>query len=292
MKIPPKTVITVEADIHASVEKVWDLYTNPEHILKWNNASDDWHTPGAENDLRNGGRFLFRMEARDGSSGFDFTGIYTDVKPLKQIAYTLDDDRNVEVSFVSDGNMTNIRISFEAEQTNPVEMQKEGWQSILFNFKRYVEVSVSKNSMHFGITIKASVERVYKTMLEPETYSEWTSVFNPSSHFIGSWEKGSKILFLGTDSNGIRGGMVSRIRENIPHKFVSIEHLGIVEDEKEIYSGQKVEGWAGALENYTFINNEGSTQLEIDLDVDSDYETYFTETWPKALTRLKSICEK
>ena len=129
-------------------------------------------------------------------------------------------------------------------------------------------------------------------MLEPTTYSEWTSEFNPSSHFIGSWEKGSKILFLGTDHNGTRGGMVSRIRENIPNRFVSIEHLGIVEDGKEIYNGQKVEEWAGALENYTFIDNVRDTLLEIDLDVDSDYGDYFAETWPKALGKLKSICEK
>lgn len=292
MKTPPKKVITVEADIHASVKKVWDHYTNPEHIVKWNNASDDWHTPRAENDLRNGGRFLSRMEARDGSSGFDFTGVYTDVKPLKQISYTLDDDRKVEVSFVSGGNVTPIRITFEAEQTNPVEIQKEGWQSILNNFKRYVEESVSKNRMHFEITIKASVEMVFKTMLEPETYSEWTSVFNSSSHFIGSWEKGSKILFLGTDRNGTQGGMVSRIRDNIPNRFISIEHLGIVEDGEEIYSGQNVEEWAGALENYTFIANGRDTRLEIDLDVDSDWKIYFAETWPKALDKLKSICEK
>ena len=292
MKTPPKKVITVEADIHASVKKVWDHYTNPEHIVKWNNASDDWHTPRAENDLRNGGRFLSRMEARDGSSGFDFTGVYTDVKPLKQISYTLDDDRKVEVSFVSGGNVTPIRITFEAEQTNPVEIQKEGWQSILNNFKRYVEESVSKNRMHFEITIKASVEMVFKTMLEPETYSEWTSMFNSSSHFIGSWEKGSKILFLGTDRNGTQGGMVSRIRDNIPNRFISIEHLGIVEDGEEIYSGQNVEEWAGALENYTFIANGRDTRLEIDLDVDSDWKIYFAETWPKALDKLKSICEK
>jgi len=292
METPAKPIITVEADIHASVDKVWDNYTNPEHIVKWNNASDDWHTPRAENDLRIGGRFLSRMEARDGSYGFDFTGVYTDVKPLKQINYTLDDDRKVEVSLVSGGNVTTLRISFEAEQDNPVEIQKEGWQSILNNFKKYVEDSILQRNMHFGITIKANVEKVYKTMLEDKTYSEWTSVFNPASRFRGSWEKGSKILFLGTDSDGTQGGMVSWIRENIPNRFVSIEHLGILEDGKEIYSGQKVEGWAGALENYTFIDKSGDTLLEVDLDIDNGYGAYFAETWPKALDKLKSICEK
>ena len=292
MKTPSKTVITVEADIRASVEKVWDRYTNPQHIVKWNNASDDWHTPRAENDLRTGGRFLSRMEARDGSSGFDFTGVYTDVKPLKQINYTMDDDRKVEASFVSGGNETTLRISFEAEQTNPVEMQKEGWQSILNNFKKYVEKSISMKNMHFEITIKAGVEKVFKTMLEEKTYSEWTSVFDPTSHFVGSWEKGSKIQFLGTDSDGNQQGMASRIRENMPNRFVSIEHLGMIVDGKEIYSGQKVEEWTGALENYTFTDIGGDTLLEIDLDVANDFGTYFAETWPKALDKLKSICEK
>jgi len=292
MKTPAKTVITVEADIRASVQQVWDKYTNPEHIVKWNNASDDWHTPRAENDLRTGGRFLSRMEARDGSAGFDFTGVYTDVRPLEQINYTMDDDRKAEVSFVSGGNETKLRISFEAEQTNPVELQKEGWQSILDNFRKYVEESVSPQNMHFEITIKASVETVYKTMLEDKTYTEWTSEFNPTSHFKGSWGKGSKILFLGTDGDGNQAGMVSRIRENIPNRFVSIEHLGIVEEGKEIYSGQKVEDWAGALENYTLTDIGGDTLLEIDLDVANDYRAYFAETWPKALDKLKYICKK
>jgi uncharacterized protein YndB with AHSA1/START domain len=106
MKISPKRVITVEVDIYASVEKVWDYYTNPEHIVKWNNASDDWHTPRAENDLRVGGRFLSRMETRDGSAGFDFTGVYTDVRPLRQISYTMDDGRTAEVLFASGGRVT------------------------------------------------------------------------------------------------------------------------------------------------------------------------------------------
>ena len=180
-------------------------YTNPEHIVKWNNASDDWHTPRAENDLRTGGRFLSRMEARDGSSGFDFSGVYTDVKPPEKIGYTLDDDRRVQILLVSGGNATIVKESFEAEQTNPVELQQNGWQSILNNFKKYVEASGKRKAMHFAIEIKASVENVFKTMLDDKTYSEWTSVFNPTSHFKGSWEKGSKILFLGTDHDGTPG---------------------------------------------------------------------------------------
>ena len=141
METPDKKIITIEATISTSVEKVWDLLTNPEHIVEWNNASDDWHTPRAENDLRTGGRFLSRMEARDGSSGFDFSGVYTEVIPPEKIGYTLDDGRRVQILLVSMGNSTMIKETFEAEGTNPDEMQRNGWQAILDNFKKHVETS-------------------------------------------------------------------------------------------------------------------------------------------------------
>lgn len=141
METTEKTIITIEATIQASVEKVWDFWTDPDHIIRWNNASADWHTPRAENDLRAGGRFLSRMEARDGSSGFDFSGVYTEVKPHEKIGYTLDDGRRVQILLVSMGNSTMIKETFEAEGTNPDEMQRNGWQAILDNFKKHVETS-------------------------------------------------------------------------------------------------------------------------------------------------------
>lgn len=136
------TVITVEATIQAPVDKVWSFWTLPEHITKWCAASDDWHTPFAENDLRTDGKFLSRMEAKDGSFGFDFGGIYDDVKTNELIAYTLGDNRKVSIVFKSEGNATRVTESFEAESQNPVEMQKGGWQSILDNFKNYAEANV------------------------------------------------------------------------------------------------------------------------------------------------------
>lgn len=133
------TQITIGATVKASLEKVWKLWTTPQHITKWSHASDDWHTTKAENDLRKGGKFLSRMEAKDGSIGFDFTGMYTEVIPNKRIAYTLDDDRKVVIIFRDNGEETHISQSFEAEHENPVEMQRDGWQAILNNFKNYAE---------------------------------------------------------------------------------------------------------------------------------------------------------
>lgn len=131
--------IVVETTINAPVEKVWEYWTLPEHITKWNAASEDWHTPRAENDLRVGGKFLSRMEARDGSMGFDFGGIYDEVKERQTIRYHLADDRKIEVRFEKLENSTKIIEQFDAESENTLERQRFGWQSILDNFKKYAE---------------------------------------------------------------------------------------------------------------------------------------------------------
>ncbi len=134
-----KKTITVETTVKAPVEKVWQSWTNPEDIIQWNNASDDWHTPRAENDLRAGGKFSSRMEARDGSMGFDFWGIYDEVKPNELIKYTMGDGRKAEIRFLGNGNETQVVETFETEGENSPEMQRAGWQSILNNFKKYTE---------------------------------------------------------------------------------------------------------------------------------------------------------
>jgi uncharacterized protein YndB with AHSA1/START domain len=134
-----KKTITVQAVINAPVEQVWKLYIEPEHIVQWNNASNDWHTPRAENDLKVGGKFLYRMEAKDGSSGFDFDGTYKQVRTNELIVYSLTDGRKVEIIFTKDDARTKIAITFEPESTFPIEMQRDGWQAILNNFKKYVE---------------------------------------------------------------------------------------------------------------------------------------------------------
>jgi uncharacterized protein YndB with AHSA1/START domain len=139
MDMGNQTTITAETTVMAPVEMVWKYWTDPQHIVMWNNASEDWHTPFAENDLRVGGKFLSRMEAKDGSTGFDFWGIYDEVRKEEFIAYTLGDERKVSVTFVGKGKDTAIIETFEAEGTYPREMQKNGWQAILDNFRKYAE---------------------------------------------------------------------------------------------------------------------------------------------------------
>ena len=134
-----KTTVTIEAVVNAPVEKVWEYWSKPAHITQWCNASPDWHAPKAENDLKAAGKFSTRMEAKDGSMGFDFDGVYDVVKTNELIAYTLGDGRKVSIIFNATGNTTKVTETFEAENENPVEMQKGGWQAILDNFKKHVE---------------------------------------------------------------------------------------------------------------------------------------------------------
>lgn len=149
--------------------------------------------------------------------------------------------------------------------------------------------------VQFKTNIHAPAAQVYDAMLglsDIKTYEQWTAEFNPGSTYEGSWDKGSKILFVGTDSSGKKSGMVAKIAENIPGKFVSIRHYGILKDGKEITSGPEVEKWAGGLENYTFEESNGITTVTIDVDVTEDFLDYFNATWPRALAMLKEICRQ
>lgn len=132
-------MITIESLINAPIEKVWEYWTKPEHITKWNFASDDWCSPHATNDLRKGGNFTARMEAKDGSMGFDFGGVYDDVKTNELIAYTMGDGRKAEVHFAAEDDKTKVVESFEPENMHPADFQKAGWQAILDNFRKYTE---------------------------------------------------------------------------------------------------------------------------------------------------------
>ncbi|HLG04376.1 MAG TPA: SRPBCC family protein [Bacteroidia bacterium] len=141
METKEKTQVTVQTVINAPIGKVWKCWTTPEHIMKWNNASDDWHTPSAENDLRTGGKFSARMEAKDGSVGFDFRGVYDRVVTNENIDYTMGDGRKVNITFSTKDNETTVIETFDAENQNSIEMQRNGWQAIIDNFKKYVEAN-------------------------------------------------------------------------------------------------------------------------------------------------------
>ena len=131
--------ITIHVTISAGIQKVWNYYTQPEHITKWNFASPDWHCPSASNDMRIGGKYTARMEAKDGSFGFEFEATYSEITENQKFVYIMPDGREVSVSINEDNHLTNITVCFDAETENSVELQREGWQAIPNNFKNYVE---------------------------------------------------------------------------------------------------------------------------------------------------------
>lgn len=149
--------------------------------------------------------------------------------------------------------------------------------------------------LQFKETIQAPANKVYDKMLglsDKSNYEQWTALFNPTSTYEGSWDKGSKILFVGVDEKGEKGGMVSRIVENIPNEFVSTQHYGLLSGSNEITEGPEVEKWANGFENYSFEENNGTTVVTVDLDTTEEFQDYMNEKYPKALNKLKEICEK
>lgn len=141
MEATAKTTITVETSVKAPVEKVWKFWTEPKHITKWCQASDDWHAPYAENDVRQNGKFKTTMAAKDGSASFDFEGVYTNVQPHKLIEYAMSDGRKVKITFTSEGSETKVTETFDPESQNSIELQRGGWQAILDNFRKYTEAN-------------------------------------------------------------------------------------------------------------------------------------------------------
>lgn len=145
--------------------------------------------------------------------------------------------------------------------------------------------------LHFTIDIKAPASKVYQAIIDKNLYRQWTSEFNPTSTFEGGWNKGDKILFIGTNKDGKKEGMVSRIAENIPGKQVSINHLGFIDGDNEITEGPAVANWAGAMEEYFLTEKNGVTTFDVSLDVTDDFKDDMERMWPKALAKMKSMLE-
>lgn len=143
----------------------------------------------------------------------------------------------------------------------------------------------------FSITVDASRDKTWRAMLEDETYRIWTEAFMVGSHYVGDWSEGSEILFLGPGEGGRMSGMVSRIEENRPHEFVSIEHLGILENGRKDTTSDVARSFAGTHENYTFRDKDGGTEVVVEMEASDQYAPMFREQWPKALARLKALAE-
>lgn len=279
--------ITIKTSVNAPIDIVWKHLTDPSSITKWNAASADWHTTEASSDLRTGGKLSCRMEAKDGSAGFDFNATYSRITPPTELHYTLDDGRSVSTTLSHEGGSTLITQTFDPESENPIEMQRQGWQAILNNFKLFVEQQPTNVKLNFSEIINAPASEVYDIMLSKFGYRQWASVFNPSSRYEGSWDKGSEIKFLGTNEEGTDEGMKGIITENIPGRHVSIQYTGYV----GMVGVHDNEGWKDTVETYHFKQKNGDTVLSVELIMPAEYADYFVKTYPKALKTLKDLIE-
>jgi hypothetical protein len=146
-------------------------------------------------------------------------------------------------------------------------------------------------TVSFNILINADKQKVWNTMLDDKTYREWTKAFHEGSYYEGTWEEGSEIRFIGPAEDGKTGGMYSRIKKNVPYEFISIEHLGTINNGVIDTTSEEVKKWTPAFENYTFTEKEGQTEVKVDMEVAPEYESMFNEMWPRALQSLKTLCE-
>jgi uncharacterized protein YndB with AHSA1/START domain len=152
------------------------------------------------------------------------------------------------------------------------------------------EQGAPNEKLNFSTVIAASREKVWDAMVDEKAFREWTSAFAPGSHYVGDWSAGSKMLFLAPGEDGKEGGMVSRVREHRPREYISVEHLGVVQDGVEDTSGDK--GWSGALENYTLRDVDGGTEVLVEMDTEESFAPMFEATWPQALQKLKALAER
>ncbi len=287
METAKQTVITVETIIDAPVDKVWKIWNDPKHITQWNNASDDWHTPQAENDLRVGGQLRATMAAKDGSMSFEFIATYDKIVPNKSIDYTIEDGRKVTVEFSPQGSKTKVVESFEAEGTNPVEMQRDGWQAILDNFKKHTERLNKYHQLDFSITIDASLKKVWDIMLSEKTYRQWVGAAWPGSYFEGEWKEGETLCFFNSEKSGTKAKLI----EHRPYQFSRAEHVSCFDKGKEDTSSSIARSWIGCTESYAFSERNGHTTVKVTMHVTADWVDMFNTDWPKALAKLKEICE-
>ena len=287
MKTDNPAPITIEATVNAPVEKVWKLWNDPLHIKQWSAASEDWHTPRSAIDLRIGGRFASTMAAKDGSMAFEFGGIYTNIKEHRLIEQKLDDERKVKVEFKPDGGKTKVVEAFDAESTNPVEMQRAGWQAILDNFKKHVERLNEYEQLDFSITINAPKKKVWDIMLGAETYKEWVSAAWPGSYAEGKWEPGGTLCFFNPEKSGTK----VKLLEHRPYTFSKAEHISSFNKGVEDTTSETAKSWIGSTESYLFSEKEGTTSLEVTMHVPPAWAGMFKADWLKALKKLKAICE-
>jgi uncharacterized protein YndB with AHSA1/START domain len=284
------STISISQNIKASPSQVFESYLNPKDNQRWQNAGGGWSTGFVNIDAQNGGRFEAEFKAADGVNDFVFGGTFDQIIPNQKINYTMDDGRKSEVLFEEiSPNQTKVSINFEAENQNSAELQQQGWNQILVNFKTFVERKVNpKNAILVkNIEIKTSKEKVWETLLDQQSYQKWTAIFCEGSYYEGEMKLNNKIWFLSPGKSGLS----SLVKVLIPGFQVSFEHLGAVKNGVEDFESPEFLGWKGARETYTLTEKNGITNLEIYQDLTKTELEMFDKMWDKSLQKIKELSE-
>ena len=308
--------ITVTTNINATPEQCYRAYLNLEDNKRWNTAGFGWSVGFVNIDPRVGGRWEAQYMNSDGVNNFVFGGTYTEIVPFEKISYVMNEsiadiketDRRGEVLFQEnpvvtektprqsatatphEGNSTKVTIIFDAEEQNSLEQQQFGWQSILNNFKTFVERKVNPNNVALtkSIIINVPKEKVWNAIVDKENYKLWTTPFCEGSYYEGEMKYDSKIRFM----SPAKGGLSSVVKVCIPFFQISFEHLGFIKDGVEELNNPEFGGWKGARETYTLNEINGVTTLDIYQEMTVNEPEFFDKSWDKALAIIKQIAEQ
>ncbi len=273
--------ITIQTIVSADKKKVWDYYTEPKHIVNWNFASDNWCCPGAENDLRIGGKYKARMEAKDKSVGFDFEAVYNEIVEGEKFTYTMEDGREVNGSFEDLDGKTKVTIIFDAEKENSEEMQKDGWQSILNQFKSYVEKQQKEIIAKASVNVDASPSQVWEAL----TNSERVKQYMFGAEVISTWKEGTPIKWKGEWKGKTfeDKGKILKIESEQLLKYTHFSPLTGKEDKTENYHTVTIRLNAEDNQTNITLTQEGNgTEQE---------KEHSEKNWQMMLENLKKIVE-
>ncbi len=277
-------VIEIEVLIKNSLDKVWEYWTGQPFISQWYSASDDWWTPWVNQNFQVDQGFVYRMEARDGSMGFDFSGVFTEIVDHEKIVYVLEDGRKVLTTFEERDGRILLKQAFDAEDQNSAQMQKDGWQAILNHFKSFCEGD--QIEMSFRTVLGTNPNRVWEYLTLPRLYEEWAIAFSEQPKFVGQWVEGGTIDFIDFQEGGTRV-QLDKVK---PFEKLYMTHIamidgqaGIVEDHPEAPT------WVGTKENYDLELVGKETILTIHIMCHPKYVDYLRNSWEKAVKLMTHV---
>jgi len=278
--------ITVSIEINERLDLVWEKFTRADHIVNWYFASPSWHAPSANVDFVDGGMFSIRMEAWDKSFGFDYKGKFQRITPMKSIQYILEDQREVLTSFTEYESAVKITQTFESEDANNLELQKQGWQATLESFKRYVETDFLIFESH--IDIHASQEVIWDSITQLEKYQIWTKAFSENAIFHGQWRQGETLDFITPN----RGGTRVLVDALIPNNSIHLVHTAVITpDNQSDSTSPSAKPWVNTIENYELINKDNIVTFVAHIECHRSFYDFMKSSWDKALVDLKSYNE-